>query len=72
MIGKNLGKKSHKRRSVERIDILTGEVKEYESILSTEKDGFISSHVSSCCSGKRKKHKGYYWSFLKEVIYEQE
>ena len=38
----------------------------YESTLDAEKDGFDQGHISKCCRGKRKSHKGYRWEYLKE------
>jgi hypothetical protein len=64
MIGKNVGKISKFRKKVERIDRNTGEVKEYNSILETSKDGYLPGKVSSCCKGKRETHKGYFWNFI--------
>lgn len=26
--------------------------------------GYNKGHVSSCCNGKRKTHKGFYWRFV--------
>lgn len=38
-------------------------VKIWPSLVECEKNGFIIAHISSCCSGKRKSHKGYIWSY---------
>jgi hypothetical protein len=66
MIGKNIGKISKFRKKVERINPNTGEIKEYNSISDTLKDGFLPDKVSSCCKGIRKTHKGYFWNFIGE------
>ena len=43
---------------------LEGElVKVWDSVTSCEKEGFHKGHVSNCCLGKQKKHKGYIWSY---------
>ena len=39
----------------------------YESLHDAKKDGFYNSHISKCCRGKLKTHKGYKWFYL-EVI----
>ena len=37
-------------------------IKEWDSAKQAEiKGGFISSHIGSCCNGKRNTHKGYKW-----------
>ncbi|MEK6952669.1 MAG: GIY-YIG nuclease family protein [Nanoarchaeota archaeon] len=56
--------KSHLMKPVERIDPETGEVKEYESLKDTRKDGFTYGKVADVCNGKMMKHKGFYWQFL--------
>lgn len=60
---------SHKIRPerfvrIERIDLLTGEVKIYQSIQSTKMDGFEPGTVSKCLANKCFKHKGYGWCYL--------
>ena len=52
------------QKFVERIDINTGEVKEYENIKNTVLDGFSIFQIRRCCNGKRKSHKGFYWKYL--------
>ena len=32
--------------------------------MDVEKDGYGSSHVSSCCHGHREKHKELHWEFV--------
>lgn len=51
-------------RAVERIDIFTGEIKEYDSMILVNLDGFDNSTVSKCCRGLRSSHKKYYWNFI--------
>ena len=43
-------------------------IKEYPSIASTEKDGFVPGCVGLCVRGKAKTHKGYIW--MKKFEYE--
>lgn len=38
-------------------------VKEYKSASAAEKEGFNSFHISSCCKGERKFHKGLIWRY---------
>lgn len=35
-----------------------------QSTRQAEKFGFTQSHISACCNGKRKSHKGYVWKYL--------
>lgn len=57
-------KKNKFKKSIERIDPITGEIKEYQSLKDAQKDGFNRFHISQCCFGKIDKHKNYYWKFL--------
>ncbi len=42
----------------------TGEfVQEWPSISEAERNGFDSGHVSACCRGKLKSHKGFKWRY---------
>lgn len=52
-------------KKVLRIDSVTKEIKIYNYLNETKKDGFTTSNVSKCCNGLKNKHKGYYWKFLK-------
>lgn len=36
----------------------------YPSIREAGRNGFIHQHISSCCKGKLKTHKGYQWQYL--------
>ena len=43
---------------------LTGEVIcEWPSTNECERNGFYNSHVSACCRGERKTHKGFRWMY---------
>lgn len=39
-------------------------VKVWNSAKDTIEDGFTPTHVTACCQGKHKVHKGYHWSYL--------
>ena len=39
-------------------------IKEWSSTTECEKDGFDHRHVSECCRGKLKTHKGFIWSYI--------
>lgn len=52
-----------KYKKVERINRYTGEVKEYESIKSTKKDGFLPNKIVECCKQRANIHKGFYWKY---------
>lgn len=63
MNGKS-GKDHHNSKSVIRVCKLTKEVMVFDSLrLATASVGGNEGHVSACCTGKRKSHKGYTWSF---------
>ena len=51
--------------SVIRVDE-KGNTKKYECIQDTLKDGFSPSHVTSCCKGRHKSHKGYKWKYYEQ------
>lgn len=51
-------------QAVERIDFLTGEIKEYLSLRDAERDGFDRRHIVEVCKGKCSKHKSYFWQYL--------
>lgn len=36
-------------------------VKEWQSAMECSRNGFNQGHISECCGGKRKKHKGFIW-----------
>lgn len=41
-------------------------VMEFSSTIEAGRNGFDQGHVSACCIGKRKTHKGYRWYFKSE------
>ena len=48
---------------------LDGEfIREWPSTRECKRNGFNSGHVSSCCNGKLKSHKGFIWRYKKEVV----
>jgi hypothetical protein len=51
------------KKPVLRYDICGNFIKEYESILDTEKDGFIKSCVGRCCTLERPTHKKNIFKF---------
>ena len=43
---------------------LDGElIREWESTHECGRNGFNQGHVSACCNGKEKSHKGFYWMY---------
>lgn len=50
------------------VSIKTGETIFYSSIFSTKKDGFQTSKISNCCSGKRNQHKGFIWEIIDDEM----
>ena len=36
---------------------------DFPSAMEAERQGFNQGHISSCCNGKRKSHKGYIWRY---------
>ena len=48
---------------------LDGEfVREYPSEAECERNGFCQGHVSRCCRGERKSHKGFKWMYADDYI----
>lgn len=44
---------------------LKGElIREYPSSREACRNGFIHTHICSCCRGDRKTHKGYMWKYI--------
>lgn len=50
-------------KPVIQMDMYGNEINRFPSFKETLRAGFNNSHVSSCCSGKRKTHKGYTWKY---------
>ena len=59
-------KRSSKTRSrkVMAISLTETKVIMFQSIKQAEKLGFDKSHISKCCIGKQKTHKGYTWKYI--------
>ena len=38
-------------------------IREWPSTMECERNGFYNSHVSACCRGEQKTHKGYIWKY---------
>lgn len=53
-----------KNKPVIGTNIITGEELRYESALEATKDGFTQQHISQCCNGKQRVHKGYTWRYI--------
>lgn len=51
------------RKAVIQMDLEGNEIKEYPSISSVIKDGFIKQNVIQVCIGEYKQHKGYLWKY---------
>ena len=58
---KRISKKLSKK--VYQYDLNGNFIKSWSSTVELEKEGFNSSHISSCCLKKSKTHKGYIWSY---------
>ena len=52
-------REGNKKKRVIGVHAITGEVIEFESTQEAQRYGFWSIHVSNCCRGKLKTHKGY-------------
>ena len=51
-------------KRVDQIDAITGEVvHKWKSTIECERNGYNCGHISDCCNGKRKTHKGYIWKY---------
>ena len=61
------GENNPKSKPVVQIDLNTNEVINiYSGTREASRQGFKQSHISSCCNGKRKSHKGFKWMFLED------
>ena len=57
------GRNNKQAKGVIGTNIKTGEKIEFHSIMEAERGGFASSHVSNCCLGRVRQHKGYFWKY---------
>ena len=56
--------KSRSYKPIERINVVTGLVTEYNSIAEASRDGFDRSTIQRALGGKISSYKGYYWNTL--------
>lgn len=68
--GKKLSEETKEKMSatrskpVQALDKVTGEViMEFPSAAEAGRQGFNHRHISECCNGKRKSHKGFIWRY---------
>ena len=54
----------YRMKSIERIDMKTGEIKEYECINDAKREGFSKSNIILYCQMRQSFHKNYYWRYL--------
>lgn len=64
--GKFSGENHPLARAVVGVNIKNGNIIQYKYATEANKDGFSSRHISSCCRGNRKTHKGYKWYYADE------
>lgn len=50
-------------KAVQALDKNGNVVYEFPSTQEAERQGFNSGHISACCLGKRKTHKGFIWKY---------
>lgn len=59
------GEKHPRAKLCAKLDPITNEVLEIKPCgRAFEKDGFDLKHISDCCLGKRKTHKGFKWKYI--------
>lgn len=51
-------------KKVRGTNIKNGEEIIFKSTKEAEKNGFDNSHISKCCRGLYKQHKGYVWKYI--------
>ena len=51
-------------KKVKAVNLITGEVRIYDSTNQTKRDGFTQNHVSRCCNGLAIQHKGWKFSYI--------
>ena len=54
-----------KRKKVYQYDLNGNLIKEWISVNDAGRNGYKPGHVSACCRGERKSHKGFIWSYEK-------
>lgn len=54
-----------KSKAVEALDKITGKVVYvFPSTAEAGRQGFCHGHISECCNGERKSHKGFIWRYV--------
>ena len=66
LIEKYINAKRITMKSIERVDMFTGEVKEYESINSARRDGFDQSSIIKCCKNYINSYKKHFWKYKED------
>ena len=66
--GRMKGSNHNRARAVVGFKIDGCGIKYYKYTRECEKDGFCHSHISACCKGKYKSHKGYKWFYADEFF----
>lgn len=61
--GHETSKQSDQCKAIIGTNIKTKKVLHFASINAASRKGFHSSHISYCCKGKSKTHKGYTWQY---------
>lgn len=56
-----------RRVVVERVDPLTGEIREYASLYAARNDGFHPGAISNVLGGKSASHRGFWWKRQESV-----
>lgn len=71
--GKKQSEESIKKRNLKinkpiiQLDLDGNFIKEWESIIATQKDGFNPSHISQVCKGKRRSTNGFKWKYKDDI-----
>ena len=60
----NLGVKEKLSKKVARCDLNGNVLEVYASVREAGRNGYIFTHIASCCRGKRKSHKGFIWRYV--------
>lgn len=58
-----LTNRQYQSKPVLQYDLEGNFIKEWKSIMECGRNGFSDGNISSCCQGKRKKHKGFIWKY---------
>lgn len=54
-------------KKVAKISLNDEFIKEYNSISEAAREGFNPAHISACCLGKLKQHKGFKWKHMQKT-----